>query len=126
MLVFVNTIMFTFYHSSIHLNFLIQWICPQLTLQMLTITVEISSISKTSYLISFCRTCQGHKRLPLSADYPNLCSTVEKVPNITSYCNRNNRWRPERLGNKTLSKEVEWEIYNYARYEAANKNSVHS
>ena len=96
-------------------------------------TIDIANVDKNlnvgsicRYLfLSFCRTCAGHKRLPLSADYPNLCSTVEKVPNITSYCNRNNRWRPERLGNKTLAKEVESEIYNYARY-VHKENRAHS
>ena len=44
-----------------------------------------------------------------------MCQTLESTPNITSYCNRNNRWRTETLGNKTLSREIEFEIYNYAR-----------
>lgn len=37
------------------------------------------------------------------------------IPNILSYCSRSNRWRTERLNNKTLSQKVETEIYGYAR-----------
>ena len=44
-----------------------------------------------------------------------MCATLESVPNITSYCIDSNRWRTEKLGNKTLARSVELEIYNYAR-----------
>ncbi len=37
------------------------------------------------------------------------------VPNAADYCNRNNRWRTERLNNKTLARAIESEIHNYAR-----------
>lgn len=60
-------------------------------------------------------TCRGHKRLPLSSEYPDLCPTLESVPNITMYCGRVNRWRGEKLQNKNLSRVIEYEIYNYAR-----------
>ncbi|XP_040569382.1 acid-sensing ion channel 4 [Lepeophtheirus salmonis] len=62
------------------------------------------------------RTCQGHKRLPLSSEYPNLCSALENIPNVYSHCsNPLNRWRSEKLENKTLARILQTEIYNYAR-----------
>lgn len=60
------------------------------------------------------KTCKGHKRLPLSADYPNLCPTLEMLPNAAIYCNKHNRWRTEPLNNKTISKAIESEIHKYA------------
>ena len=53
--------------------------------------------------------------MPLSADYPNLCPTMELVPNASIYCNRQNKWRTEPLKNKTIAKLIEKEIHNYAR-----------
>ena len=73
-----------------------------------------SKLELNLVLISF-RTCKGHKRLPLSSDYPDLCPTLEMLPNAAEYCNRNNRWRTERLNNKTIAKAIESEIHNYAR-----------
>ena len=61
------------------------------------------------------RTCQNHKRLPLSADFPDLCPSLEAIPNVVDYCGKNNRWRTEKLANKTLAKDVEYQIYLYAR-----------
>jgi hypothetical protein len=51
----------------------------------------------------------------LSSDYPNLCPTLELLPNAAEYCNSKNRWRTERLNNKTISKAIESEIHNYAK-----------
>ena len=67
-----------------------------------------------NFFLNF-RTCKSDKRRPLSSDYPSLCPTLEMVPNAADYCNKNNRWRTEKLNNKTLAKEIEWEIHNYAR-----------
>ena len=57
----------------------------------------------------------GYKRLPLSVDYPDLCPTLEMIPNITSYCTRGNRFRSDRISNKTMLKNVEYQIHKYAR-----------
>ena len=70
---------------------------------------------KTCFSFSFFRTCQNHKRLPLSADFPDLCPALEAIPNVVAYCGRNNRWRTEKLANKTLARDVETQIYLYAR-----------
>lgn len=51
----------------------------------------------------------------MSSDYPNLCPTLELVPDASEYCNRNNRWRTEKMANKTIAKLIESEIHNYAR-----------
>jgi hypothetical protein len=68
------------------------------------------------YILLFrLRTCLSHKRLPLTADFPDLCVALEAVPNVVDYCGRNNRWRTEKLANKTLAKDVETQIYLYAR-----------
>ena len=65
------------------------------------------------------RTCDSKKRIPLSADYPELCPALENAPdnNAAQYCigPRMNKWRPEKL-NKTIAKEIEYQIHNYARY----------
>ena len=42
-------------------------------------------------LFSIFRTCKSDKRRPLSTDYPNLCPTLEMVPNAADYCNSQNR-----------------------------------
>ena len=60
-------------------------------------------------------TCAGHKRQPLSSEYPTLCPTIEAVADIQHLCGSANRWRPEPLGNRSLSRAIETEIYNYAR-----------
>ena len=65
------------------------------------------------------RTCDSKKRIPLSADYPELCPALENAPdnNAAQYCigPRMNKWRPEKL-NKTIAKEIEYQIHNYARF----------
>ena len=58
------------------------------------------------------RTCGGHKKLPLTADYPKLCSTLLGVDDITSHCGKLNRWR---MKDRNVSRIVEQEIFNYAR-----------
>jgi len=60
------------------------------------------------------RTCKFPKRVPLTADFPHLCSTLELFPEFLTHC-KNNRWRRERLENKTLALAIEGEIYNYAK-----------
>merc|ERR1712045_989808 len=60
------------------------------------------------------QTCKFPKRLPLGADFPRLCETLESLPDFLQQC-KNNRWRRERIFNKTLALEVESEIYNYAK-----------
>ena len=45
----------------------------------------------TLKLFSIFRTCKSDKRRPLSTDYPNLCPTLEMVPNAADYCNSQNR-----------------------------------
>lgn len=60
------------------------------------------------------KTCTHPKRVPLTADFPNLCTTLELLPSFLHHC-KNNRWRRERLENKTLALAVEAEIYNYAK-----------
>lgn len=37
------------------------------------------------------------------------------LPNAALYCNRHNRWRTEKLQNKTIARLIEGEIHNYAR-----------
>ena len=59
-------------------------------------------------------TCKLSKRLPLSADFPHLCETLEELPDFLYQC-KNNRWRRERISNKTLALAIESEIYNYAK-----------
>lgn len=59
-------------------------------------------------------TCSFPKRVPLTADFPNLCTTLELFPDFLNHC-KNNRWRRERLDNKTLALAIESEIYNYAK-----------
>merc|ERR1719219_1768490 len=59
-------------------------------------------------------TCNFPKRVPLTADFPNLCATLELFPDFLDHC-KNNRWRRERLDNKTLALAIESEIYNYAK-----------
>ena len=63
-------------------------------------------------LLSSCRTCGGHKRQPLTADYPNLCNTLLGVDDITHHCGKFNRWR---MKDRNQSRIVEQEIFNYAR-----------
>ena len=67
------------------------------------------------YYIIYFSTCSGFKRLPLAVDYPNLCPTLEMYPNITEYCTESNRFRSDRMTNKTYLKNVEYEVYKYAR-----------
>jgi hypothetical protein len=47
--------------------------------------------------------------------FSDLCPTLEAVPNVVDYCGRNNRWRTESMGNKSLARDVETQIYLYAR-----------
>ena len=37
------------------------------------------------------------------------------VPNAADYCNSQNRWRTEKMNNKTLAKAIESEIHSYAK-----------
>ena len=37
------------------------------------------------------------------------------VPNAADYCNAQNRWRTEKMNNKTLAKAIESEIHSYAK-----------
>ena len=80
---------------------------------------------KTFLSLVIFRTCDSKKRIPLSADYPELCPALENAPdnNAAQYCigPRNNKWRPEKL-NKTIAKEIEYQIHNYARYELMTSN----
>jgi hypothetical protein len=62
----------------------------------------------------FNNTCKSPKRLPLGADFPFLCTTLEELPDFLHQC-KNNRWRRERIPNKTLALAIESEIYNYAK-----------
>ena len=47
--------------------------------------------------------------------FSDLCPTLEAVPNVVDYCGRNNRWRTESMANKTSARDVETQIYLYAR-----------
>ena len=76
------------------------------------------------FILNLCclifRTCDSKiKKIPLTEDFPELCSTLEKAPdnNAAQYCigPRNKKWRPENL-DKTIAKEIENQIHNYARY----------
>ena len=87
---------------------------------MLVISIDIASISY--FVISFDRTCSGHKRKPFSVDYPDLCPTIEMLPNITDYCTSHHRFRSDIFHNKTLLKNVEYQIYKYARENLAAIN----
>ena len=58
-------------------------------------------------------TCRGHKRLPLSSEYPDLCPTIESVPDIARHCGSANRWRADRITNRTLVRKIEHEVYQY-------------
>jgi len=60
------------------------------------------------------KSCKNPKRVPLTADFPHLCETLDLLPEFLYHC-RNNRWRRERLANKTLALAIESEIYDYAK-----------
>ena len=70
----------------------------------------------------YCRTCSGYKRKPFSVDYPDLCPTIEMLPNITDYCTAGNRFRSDIFRNKTMLKNIEYQIYKYARENLATIN----
>lgn len=44
---------------------------------------------------------------------------MEMLPNLTEHCTSSNRWRPDRISNKTIIKTIEYQIYNYARQNLA-------
>ena len=62
----------------------------------------------------FNNTYKSPKQLRLGADFPDLCTTLEELPDFLHQC-KNNRWRRERIPNKTLALAIESEIYNYAK-----------
>ena len=54
----------------------------------------------------------------MATEYPNLCPLLEEItPVVDEVCDARlrNRWRTNKLVNKTLAKEIETEIHNYAR-----------
>ena len=50
-------------------------------------------------------TCKFPKRLPLTADFPDLCETLESLPDFLLQC-KNNRSDSWRLTNKSLLSEI--------------------
>ena len=68
-----------------------------------------------TFSITYPSTCGGHKRKPCSVDYPELCPTLELVPNITDYCTSENRFNSGMMTNKTMLKNIEYQVYKYAR-----------
>ena len=48
-------------------------------------------------------------------DYPDLCPTLELLPNITDYCTSENRFNSGMMTNKTMLKNIEYQVYKYAR-----------
>ena len=64
------------------------------------------------------KTCQSPKRLPLSDEFPDLCDSLEALADFHLHC-KNNRWRRERINNKTLALEIESSVYEYARQNLA-------
>ena len=51
------------------------------------------------------------------SEYPDLCAPLEALgEGVDATCGGSaNRWRAERLNNRSLARQVEFEIYNYAR-----------